>query len=155
MKLSIALRFVAVLLLSLCASAQTVTTKQDGVQSVTISVPGSCLLGGKADVVTLSGSVRTILSITTVGGVRNGYQVWAGTLTGKGTYGRVYTATGSYLNTFNNQDISQDGDFVFTTNLRLSYAGITGGVTYHDKREFVVSNNGNLLTVPKEEMRCL
>lgn len=137
------------------ASAQTVT-KQDGVQSVTISIPGSCLAGGRADTVTLSGNVRTVISSTTINGIKTGYLVWAGTLTGTGTYGRVYTATGSYLDTFKNQDQYLDGDFTFTTNLRLTYAQISpGGVTFHDKQEFVKTNFGITLTALPDEKSCL
>jgi hypothetical protein len=149
-----ALIFAAVLMSSLTASAQTITFSDQQV-SLTIAIPGSCLVGGAPETVTLSGLVRVVLSKTLVNGKNNGFLVWAGTLTGKGSLGRFYTATGSHETQFTGQDVYTDGDFVFTDNFRLNYAAIgTRGVTFHDRQEFVITDNGNHLSILPEEKVC-
>lgn len=142
------------LILSGSSSAQTITFSNQQV-SVTLNIPGICLVGGKPETVTLSGLVRPILSMTPVNGKSNGFLVWAGTLTGKGSLGRIYTATGSHESVFTGEDPQGDGDYIFTDDFRLNYAAIgTAGVTFHNRQEFIFTNGGNNLSVLPDQQVC-
>jgi len=139
------------------AKAQT-TTFLDQQVSLTLSYPGACLNHGRGEVVNLSGKVRVISYDVNVNGIRHGFVLYAGQLTGKGqSTGINYTATGSHEASYKGVDVAGNGDYVFDDNFRLGSAYTTntvGGVTLHDKREFVLTNSGNTLTVLPEESVC-
>jgi len=142
----------ALLLLSLCASAQIVTTYASRQEGLTLNVP--CVNSHRGELVTFTGKVYTILQMITVNGIKHGTLFYAAdALVGRGqTTGRVYSMKGTNDEMFTGQDALGNGDYKFT--ILFGIHSNFENVYYRDAREDVLSDNGNTLTIVPEWTIC-